>query len=102
MSRKKKPLPLLENVTIADCAAEGKALARVDDLVVFVPFCVPGDVVDIQLRKKKHSYAEGEVVRFIKKSDVRQEPMCQHFGICGGCLPERIFHGAGAGDPSAC
>ena len=85
MSRKKKPLPLLENVTIADCAAEGKALARVDDLVVFVPFCVPGDVVDIQLRKKKHSYAEGEVVRFIKKSDVRQEPMCQHFGICGGC-----------------
>ena len=85
MSRKKKALPLLENVTITDCAAEGKALARVNDMVVFVPFCVPGDVVDIQLKKKKHSYAEGEVVRFIKKSDVRQEPMCQHFGICGGC-----------------
>ena len=85
MSRQKKPLPLLENVTITDCAAEGKALARVNDMVVFVPFCVPGDVVDIQLKKKKHSYAEGEVVRFIKKSDVRQEPMCQHFGICGGC-----------------
>ena len=85
MSRKKKTLPLLENVTITDCAAEGKALARVNDMVVFVPFCVPGDVVDIQLKKKKHSYAEGEVVRFIKKSDVRQEPMCQHFGICGGC-----------------
>ena len=85
MSRKKRPLPLLESVTITDCAAEGKALARVNDMVVFVPFCVPGDVVDIQLRKKKHSYAEGEVVRFIKKSDVRQEAMCQHFGICGGC-----------------
>ena len=85
MTRKKKPLPLLENITIIDCAAEGKALARIDDLVVFVPFCVPGDVVDIQLRKKKHSYAEGEVVRFVKKSDVRQEAMCQHFGICGGC-----------------
>ncbi|WP_315536886.1 23S rRNA (uracil(1939)-C(5))-methyltransferase RlmD [Prevotella koreensis] len=85
MTRKKKPLPLLENITIKDCAAEGKALARIDDLVVFVPFCVPGDVVDIQLRKKKHSYAEGEVVRFVKKSDVRQEAMCQHFGICGGC-----------------
>lgn len=85
MTRKKKPLPLLENITITDCAAEGKALARIDDLVVFVPFCVPGDVVDIQLRKKKHSYAEGEVVRFVKKSDVRQEAMCQHFGICGGC-----------------
>ncbi|MGP1625632.1 23S rRNA (uracil(1939)-C(5))-methyltransferase RlmD [Prevotella koreensis] len=85
MTRKKKPLPLLKNITIKDCAAEGKALARIDDLVVFVPFCVPGDVVDIQLRKKKHSYAEGEVVRFVKKSDVRQEAMCQHFGICGGC-----------------
>ncbi|MDD7318258.1 MAG: 23S rRNA (uracil(1939)-C(5))-methyltransferase RlmD [Prevotella sp.] len=85
MTRKKKPLPLLENITITDCAAEGKAIARVSDLVVFVPFCVPGDVVDIQLRKKKHNYAEGEVVRFLKKSDVRQEAMCQHFGVCGGC-----------------
>lgn len=85
MSRKKKPLPLFENITITDCAAEGKAIARIDDLVVFVPFCVPGDIVDIQLRKKKHSYAEGEVVRFVKKSDVRQEAICQHFGVCGGC-----------------
>ena len=51
--RKKKPLPLLEAVTITDVAAEGKALARVDDMVVFVPFCVPGDVVDIQLKKKR-------------------------------------------------
>ncbi len=85
MSRKKKPLPLLENITITDCAAEGKALARVDDMVVFVPFCVPGDVVDLQVKKKKHSFMEAEVIRFIKKSDVREEPFCQHFGICGGC-----------------
>ena len=85
MARKKKPLPILENVTITDCAAEGKALARVNDMVVFVPFCVPGDVVDLQVRKKKHSYCEAEVIRFIKKSEVREEPFCQHFGICGGC-----------------
>ncbi len=85
MSRKKKPLPILENITITDCAAEGKALARVDDMVVFVPFCVPGDVVDLQVKKKKHSFMEAEVIRFIKKSDVREEPFCQHFGICGGC-----------------
>lgn len=85
MSRKKKPLPILENVTITDCAAEGKALARVNDMVVFVPFCVPGDVVDLQVRKKKHSYCEAEVIRFIKKSDVRVEPFCSHFGVCGGC-----------------
>ena len=85
MSRKKKPLPILENITITDCAAEGKSLVRVDDKVIFVPFCVPGDVVDLQIRKKKHSYCEAEVIRFIKYSDVRETPMCNHFGICGGC-----------------
>ncbi len=85
MTRKKKPLPLLENVTIEDVAAEGKALARVNDMVVFVPFVVPGDVVDLQVTRKKHHYCEAEAVRFIKKSDVRETPMCEHFGICGGC-----------------
>ena len=85
MSRKKKPLPILENVTIEAVAAEGKSLAHVNDMVVFVPFAVPGDVVDLQVRKKKHSYCEAEVIRFIKKSDVREEPMCEHFGVCGGC-----------------
>ncbi|MGN0069288.1 MAG: 23S rRNA (uracil(1939)-C(5))-methyltransferase RlmD [Prevotella sp.] len=85
MSRKKKPLPLLENVTITAVAAEGKALARVGDMVVFVPFCVPGDVVDLQVKRKKHHYCEAEVVRFVSKSDVRETPRCAHFGICGGC-----------------
>ena len=85
MSRKKKPYPILENITITDIAAEGKSLVRINDLVVFVPFCVPGDVVDLQIKRKKHSYAEAEVVRFIKYSDKRTEPMCKHFGICGGC-----------------
>lgn len=85
MGRKKKPLPLLEDITITDVAAEGKCIVRVDDLVVFVPFCVPGDVVDIQIRRKKHSYAEGEVVKFHKFSEVRAVPPCEHFGICGGC-----------------
>lgn len=85
MARKKKPLPVLENVEITDCAAEGKALARVNDMVVFVPFCVPGDIVDLQVRKKKHSFMEAEVIRFIKKSEIREEPFCRHFGVCGGC-----------------
>ena len=85
MSRKKKPFPILENITITDVAAEGKALTRVGDMVVFVPFAVPGDIVDIQIKKKKHSYCEGEVVRFIKYSNVRAIPKCEHFGICGGC-----------------
>lgn len=85
MTRKKKPLPILENVTIEAVAAEGKALAHVNDMVVFVPFVVPGDIVDLQVKRKKHHYCEAEVVRFIKKSDIRQEPKCEHFGICGGC-----------------
>lgn len=85
MARNKKPLPILENITISDVAAEGKCLVRVNDMVVFVPFCVPGDVVDLQIRRKKHSYAEAEVIRFHKYSDVRATPPCEHFGICGGC-----------------
>ena len=85
MARNKKPLPLLENITIEAVAAEGKCLFHWNELVVFVPFCVPGDMCDIQIRRKKHSFAEGEVVRFVKKSDVRAVPFCQHFGVCGGC-----------------
>lgn len=75
----------MENVTITDVAAEGKSIARVNDMVVFVPFAVPGDIVDLQVRKKKHSYCEAEVIRFIEYSKVREVPMCEHFGICGGC-----------------
>lgn len=85
MARKKKPLPILENIQITDCAAEGKSLARVNDMVVFVQFCVPGDIVDLQVRKKRHSYMEAEVIRFVEKSAVREEPFCEHFGVCGGC-----------------
>ncbi len=85
MARKRKALPLLEGVTIEAVAAEGKALVRVDDLVVFVPFVVPGDVVDLQVTKKKHSYAEAEVVKMLKPSPDRIAPFCPHFGVCGGC-----------------
>lgn len=85
MARKRKPLPILENITITDVAAEGKALAKVDNLVVFVPYAVPGDVVDLQVRRKKHSYAEAEVIRFHKYSEKRSQPFCEHFGVCGGC-----------------
>lgn len=85
MARKRKPLPILEQITITDVAAEGKALAKVDNLVIFVPYAVPGDVVDLQIRRKKHSYAEAEVIKFHKYSDKRSKPFCQHFGVCGGC-----------------
>lgn len=85
MVRKKKELPVLENIKITDVAAEGKALARVDDMVVFVPYVVPGDVVDLQIQRKKHHYCEAVAVNFHAYSENRAEPFCQHFGICGGC-----------------
>lgn len=85
MSRKNKPLPVLENITITDVAAEGKALARVNDVVVFVPYAVPGDVVDLQVRKKRRNYMEAEVIRYVSLSEKRAEPFCEHFGVCGGC-----------------
>lgn len=85
MARKKKELPLIENVEIVDVAAEGKAIAKVDDLVVFIPYVVPGDVIDLQITRKKNKYAEGKPVRFISYSPNRTEAFCEHFGICGGC-----------------
>ncbi len=83
--RKKKPLPIFENITITDVAAEGKALARVNDMVVFVPWAVPGDVVNLQVTRKKHSFCEARIIDFVEKSPLRIEPRCPHFGICGGC-----------------
>ncbi|MCH5220950.1 MAG: 23S rRNA (uracil(1939)-C(5))-methyltransferase RlmD [Muribaculaceae bacterium] len=85
MSRKRKPLPVLQDVEIVDVAAEGNALARVDDMVVFVPFGAPGDCVDIKLEKKKKNYAEGRITVFHKQSELRVESPCCHFTICGGC-----------------
>lgn len=94
MSRKKKVLPLLENVKITAVAAEGKALARVDDLVVFVPYVVPGDVVDLQVTRKKHHYAEAVAVRFHQYGESRTTPFCPHFGVCGGCKWQCLLYDA--------
>ena len=82
---RKKELPLLEKVKITDIGAEGNALARVDNLVVFVPMLIPGDIVDIKVIKKRKKYLEGRVVKFHQYSPDRIEPRCIHFGICGGC-----------------
>jgi len=81
----KKPLPLLPNIEITAIAAEGKALARVDDKVVFVPYVVPGDVVDLQVKRKKSCYMEAVAVAVHRRSPLRAEPFCRHYGVCGGC-----------------
>jgi len=78
-------LPLLERVEITGVAAEGKALARINDKVLFVPFAAPGDVLDVQVRKSRKQYMEGEVVKVHSLSPIRIDPFCAHFGVCGGC-----------------
>lgn len=82
---KKKNLPIFENIEITGVAAEGKALVRIDDIVTFVPNCVPGDIVDLQITKKKHSFMEAKVLRVVQPSPVRCQARCKHFGVCGGC-----------------
>ena len=82
---KKKNLPVLEHIEITGVAAEGKALVRIDGIVCFVPNCVPGDIVDLQVSKKKHSFMEAKVLRIVEPSKVRCEAKCKHFGVCGGC-----------------
>ena len=82
---KKKNLPVFENIEIMGVAAEGKALVRINDIVCFVPNCVPGDIVDLQITKKKHSFMEARVLRIVEPSKVRCEARCKHFGVCGGC-----------------
>lgn len=85
MAKKKKILPEYENVTISAVAAEGKSIARIDDMVVFIPYGAPGDIVNVKLDKKKKNYGEGHITQIIKPSTIRVEPFCPHFGICGGC-----------------
>lgn len=77
--------PLLENIEIQKIAAEGKSLAYVDEKVLFVPNTVPGDVVDVQVTRKRKNFLEGFVVKTHKFSDLRVEAFCPHFGTCGGC-----------------
>ncbi len=85
MGRSRKKKPLLENLEIIDVAAEGKAIGKVDERVVFVTKTIPGDVVDVQVTRKRKNFYEGYPVRFHKYSDKRVEPFCEHFGVCGGC-----------------
>lgn len=85
MSRKRKELPVLEQITIEDVAAEGNSIARVDQMVVFIPYGAPGDIVDVKIDKKKKSYAEGHITKMHTPGEVRIEPRCEHFTLCGGC-----------------
>ena len=93
MARKKANYPLIEGLEITTLAAEGKAMGRWNDVVVFVPMTVPGDVVDVQIRVKRRRFMEGYVVRYVKRSPLCAEPFCEHFGVCGGCKWQNLPYG---------
>lgn len=85
MGRRKSKHPLLTGLEITDAGAEGKAIGRTENRVVFVPYVVPGDVVTAQVYKKRKNYFEASAIEIEKYSDKRTDPVCNHFGTCGGC-----------------
>ncbi len=82
--------PRIEGLEIIALAAEGNAMGKWNDIVVFVPMAVPGDIVNVQVRTKRKRYMEGYVTEYIKRSPLRVEPFCSHFGVCGGCKWQSI------------
>ncbi len=94
MARRKRPLPFIENLEIIDAGAEGKAVARYNERVVFVPFAAPGDVVDVQVYKKRRNYYEARIENIHSESDLRIKPECSHFGLCGGCKWQHLDYDA--------
>lgn len=92
MARKKKELPLINNICISGVAAEGNSIAKIElpdspgsSLVVFIPYGAPGDIADVKIDRRKRSYAEGHIVQLKVPSSLRENPLCTHFGVCGGC-----------------
>lgn len=92
MGRRKGRHPFIEGLEIIDAGAEGKAIGKYNEKVVFVPYVVPGDVVDVQVIKKRKNYMEGRVTNIQKHSDLRVNPVCSHFGTCGGCKWQNLSY----------
>ena len=85
MRHTKKVLPILENITVIDASSDGQAVGRMDEVVIFIKDAVPGDVVDVQVTRKKNKFREGKAIKIHTYSNKRTEPVCSHFGTCGGC-----------------
>lgn len=85
---------MIEGLEILDAGSEGKAVARAGEMVVFIPFAVPGDIVDVEVWKKKRNFAEARLLKIIRPSEKRTEPRCIHFGTCGGCKWQNMEYGS--------
>jgi len=94
MARKSKDKIVFENIAVLDAGAKGVSVAKAPDgKVIFIPNVVPGDVIDVQTFKKRKSYYEGKALKFHELSEYRTEPVCQHFGVCGGCKWQNMDYG---------
>jgi 23S rRNA (uracil1939-C5)-methyltransferase len=92
--KERKEFPVMEKVRITDAGSEGKAVAKVDDMVIFVEHAVPGDLVDVKITRKKSNYREGKAVFIHEPSPLRTDPVCKHFGVCGGCKWQNMSYEA--------
>ncbi len=81
----KKPAQILENITVIDASSDGQSIAKTDEYVIFIKGAVPGDVVDVQITRKKSKYREAKTIAIKHKSEKRTDSVCSHFGTCGGC-----------------
>lgn len=90
MGRRKRELPVLTNIEITGVGAEGNSIARHDDKVVFIPYGAPGDIVNVKIDKKRHSFSQGHITDIVSPSPLRITPRCNHFGICGGCKWQHV------------
>lgn len=88
----KKPLPILENIRVMDASSDGQSVAKTDEYVIFIKGAVPGDLVDLQITRKKSKYREANVIEVKERSDKRTEPVCTHFGVCGGCKWQNMHY----------
>jgi 23S rRNA (uracil1939-C5)-methyltransferase len=89
-----KEKQIIEYITIIDIAEEGKGVGKTDELVVFVEKAIPGDVVDVEVYRKKKNFAEAKIINLVSPSEYRTEPFCQHFGVCGGCKWQHMLYDA--------
>jgi 23S rRNA (uracil1939-C5)-methyltransferase len=92
--KKEYTIKIVENITVTDANSDGKAIAKEEGLVYFIEGAVPGDVVDVQVFKKKKTFVEGKAVKIHKESDLRTPAFCQHFGTCGGCKWQNMVYDA--------
>ena len=94
MKKVRTEIKTLQNIQVIDIAEEGKGVGKTDDLVIFIDKAVPGDIVDVELMKKKRNYYEARIKTLVKPSDLRTQPFCQHFGTCGGCKWQHMTYDA--------